>query len=173
MAPARPVEPPERVVPARPLVAPSWAEPQANDGRMLSEQFRNARALQHFRGRVSYYSDSLSGRPTASGEPYQPARFTAAHRSLPFGSVVRVVREDTGEEVYVRINDRGPFVRGRILDLSGAAARQLGLLRRGVMPVRADVVLYGERRDASKPGGKKRKNKARPRRRPSSIAERN
>jgi rare lipoprotein A len=68
---------------------------------------------------------------------------TAAHRSLPFGSVVRVLREDNGRVVYVRINDRGPFVRGRVLDVSRAAAEDLDLIRRGIAPVRVEVVAYG------------------------------
>jgi len=97
------------------------------------------------RGRASYYADSLAGNPTASGEPYDPSAFTAAHRSLPFGTVVRVVREDTGASVVVRVNDRGPFGdRRRILDLSRAAAEQIDMIRAGVVSVRAEVLELGE-----------------------------
>jgi rare lipoprotein A len=71
---------------------------------------------------------------------------SAAHRSLPFGSIVRVVREDTAQVIYVRINDRGPFVRGRVLDLSRAAASALGILGRGVARVTGEVVEYGPKR---------------------------
>src|SRR5688500_12593195 len=60
-------------------------------------------------GKASYYSDSLAGKPTASGEPYDPRALTAAHRSLPFGTMVRVRRAQSAREVVVRINDRGPF----------------------------------------------------------------
>jgi rare lipoprotein A len=109
----------------------------------LRARYGSASALTRFRGEVSYYSDALAGRPTASGEPYQPSTLSAAHRSLPFGSVVRVVRDDTGQVVYVRINDRGPFVRGRVLDLSRSAANAIGLLGRGVARVTAEVVELG------------------------------
>jgi peptidoglycan lytic transglycosylase len=90
-------------------------------------------------GAASYYADSLAGNATASGEPYDPRALTAAHRTLPFGTVVDVVRED-GRAVRVRINDRGPFAKGRVIDLSRTAAEQLGMLRAGVVPVRLFVV---------------------------------
>lgn len=92
-------------------------------------------------GRASYYADSLAGRPTASGEPYDPTELTAAHRDLPFGTRVRVTRVDTGATVEVRINDRGPFRdRSRILDLSRAAAERLDMVRAGVIEIRAEVL---------------------------------
>lgn len=91
------------------------------------------------RGGASYYSDKLAGRPTASGEPYKPSEMTAAHRSLPFGTIVEVVRED-GRKVEVRINDRGPFKRGRVIDLSRRAAEKLGMIREGVIDVVVRVV---------------------------------
>jgi rare lipoprotein A len=92
-------------------------------------------------GLASYYSLALAGRSTASGEPYDPGALTAAHRSLPFGSVVQVERTDgAGAPVRVRINDRGPFVRGRIIDLSDAAATRLRMKRDGVVPVRLQIV---------------------------------
>lgn len=98
-------------------------------------------------GQATYYSDSLAGNHTSNGEIYDPARRTAASRDLPFGSIVRVIRRDTGAHVTVRINDRGPFGnRKRILDLSRAAAADLGMLRRGVAPIRAEVILLGEQR---------------------------
>lgn len=92
------------------------------------------------RGEASYYADSLAGRPTASGEPYEPHELTAAHRTLPFGTIVRVTRVSSGESVDVRINDRGPHKRGRIVDLSRKAAEQIGLLRAGVADVVVQVV---------------------------------
>ena len=87
-------------------------------------------------GLASYYADRFQGRRTASGERYDRDMFTAAHRELPFGTRVRVVRLDNGQAVEVRINDRGPFVKGRVIDLSYAAARELGMLRAGVVSVR-------------------------------------
>ncbi|MFN3212095.1 MAG: septal ring lytic transglycosylase RlpA family protein [Henriciella sp.] len=86
---------------------------------------------------ASYYADSLAGNPTASGEPYVPSKLTAAHRTLPFGTKVRVVREGRGE-VTVTVNDRGPFIDGRIIDLSRAAAEKVDLITDGV----AQVCLY-------------------------------
>jgi rare lipoprotein A len=92
-------------------------------------------------GLASYYSMALAGRSTASGEPYDPGSLTAAHRSLPFGSVVQVERTDrAGGPVRVRINDRGPFVRGRIIDLSDAAAARLRMKQDGIVPVRLSIV---------------------------------
>lgn len=91
-------------------------------------------------GPASYYGDELAGNPTASGEPFDPARMTAAHRSLPLGSRVRVTHERSGESVVVRINDRGPFHGNRIIDLSEAAARQLGMLRSGTARVELELL---------------------------------
>lgn len=91
-------------------------------------------------GVASYYADSLAGRPTASGEPYDPAELTAAHRTLPFGTLVEVTRDD-GRSVVVRINDRGPFgKKKRLIDLSRRAAEALGMVRAGVVNVTVRVV---------------------------------
>lgn len=98
-------------------------------------------------GGASYYADSLAGNATASGEIYDPSRRTAASRDLPFGSVVRVIRRDSGRSVLVRINDRGPFAnRRRILDLSRAAAEELDMIDAGVVKVRAEVLELGKRK---------------------------
>jgi rare lipoprotein A len=95
----------------------------------------------HALGQASYYADSLAGHSTASGEPYDPARFTAAHRKLPFGTVVDVTRGDTRATVRVRINDRGPFAgERRIIDLSRRAAEQLDMMRAGVVDVEVRIV---------------------------------
>ncbi len=87
-------------------------------------------------GRASYYGRDFDGRRTASGEIFNRRNLTAAHRHLPFGTCVRVVNVTNGREVEVRVNDRGPFVRGRIIDVSEAAARALGMLEAGVTHVR-------------------------------------
>jgi rare lipoprotein A len=98
-------------------------------------------------GSGSYYADKFAGRPTASGALYEPSGFTAAHRSLPFGTVLRVTRVGSGQRVYVRVTDRGPYgPRGRILDLSRAAAEHLGMLRAGVAKLEVQVVEYGPRK---------------------------
>jgi rare lipoprotein A len=91
-------------------------------------------------GVASYYADAYHGRPTASGEKFDMHKMTAAHRTLPFGTLVRVTRADTGQSVTVRVNDRGPFVQGRVIDLSYAAARKLGMLKSGLAEVRLDVL---------------------------------
>ncbi len=92
-------------------------------------------------GEATYYSDALAGRKTASGARYDPSLATAAHRSLPFGTWVRVVRRDTGHSVIVRVTDRGPFGKpSRIIDLSKSAARELDMLRAGVVPVSIETV---------------------------------
>lgn len=90
-------------------------------------------------GKASYYSDKLAGHATADGEAYDPSAFTAAHRTLPFGAVVDVARPD-GRHVTVRINDRGPHKRGRVIDLSRRAAEQIGLVKDGVGAVVLRVV---------------------------------
>ncbi len=87
------------------------------------------------RGQASWYGERFQGRRTASGEPFDKNELTAAHPSLPFGTRVRVRHARTGQEVTVRINDRGPSVRGRIIDLSRAAAAEIGIVRSGVGPV--------------------------------------
>lgn len=87
---------------------------------------------------ASYYGRSLAGNPTASGEPYDPEEYTAAHRSLPLGTRLLVSR--SGESVRVTVNDRGPYAAGHDLDLSLAAARELGLIGPGSAPVRVTVL---------------------------------
>ena len=136
--PARSSKHPERV---------ATPEVPAPDDAALPTQFRDAPALVTLEGEASYYGDSLSGHKTASGERYRPAALTAAHRSLPLGTVLRVTRADGTRSVYVRINDRGPYGNSRrILDLSRAAAEQLGMIRAGVLEVRVEVIAYGRKR---------------------------
>ena len=90
-------------------------------------------------GSASYYADSLSGNPTASGEPYDKNALTAAHRTLAFDTMVKVTNLDNGKSVVVRINDRGPHAKSRVIDVSGAAAKQLGLIDSGTAKVRLEV----------------------------------
>lgn len=91
-------------------------------------------------GWAAVYSDRLVGRRTASGEPYDRKALSAAHRSLPFGTVLRVTNPANGRSVELRINDRGPFHPDRILDLSAAAAQRLGIDPRSVARIEATVV---------------------------------
>jgi rare lipoprotein A len=91
-------------------------------------------------GYASWYGPGFHGNRSASGEIYNQNAMTAAHRSLPFGTYVQVTNMDNGRSVVVRINDRGPFVGGRVIDLSAAAARALGVINTGIAPVRLDVL---------------------------------
>ncbi len=91
-------------------------------------------------GMASWYGGKWHGRKTANGERYNQESMTAAHRTLPFGTVVKVTNERNGRECQVRINNRGPFTKGRILDLSKAAARQLGMVGSGVAKIKMEVV---------------------------------
>lgn len=91
-------------------------------------------------GGASWYGDPYHGRPTASGEIYDKNKLTAAHRTLPFDTWIRVENELNGRTVDVRVNDRGPFVTGRIVDLSEAAAREIDLIEAGVAPVRVRII---------------------------------
>lgn len=92
------------------------------------------------KGEASYYGYELAGKPTASGEPFNPEAMTAAHPTLPFGAHVRVTNLHNEQTVVVRINDRGPFAKDRVIDVSRAAAEELDMLHRGRAPVRIEVL---------------------------------
>ena len=92
-----------------------------------------------FSGKAAYYDPDYKGK-TASGEPYDGTRFTAAHKTLPFGTQVRVIDVKTGRSTVVTINDRGPFTKGRDIDLSLAAAKAIGMIERGVIAIRAEIL---------------------------------
>ena len=91
-------------------------------------------------GEASYYHDKFHGRPTASGEPYNRDELTAAHRTLPFGTLLKVTRLDTKQSVLVRINDRGPFKANRIVDLSRKAAQEIDLVQAGIARVEITIL---------------------------------
>lgn len=91
-------------------------------------------------GIASWYGPGFHGRPTASGEIYDQHQLTAAHQTLPLGTKIMVTNLDNGSAIEVTVNDRGPFAKGRILDLSYAAAQSLGMIRPGTIPVRIEVV---------------------------------
>ncbi|MAT39300.1 MAG: septal ring lytic transglycosylase RlpA family lipoprotein [Ectothiorhodospiraceae bacterium] len=95
-------------------------------------------------GEASYYANKFHGKPTASGERYNMWAMTAAHRTLPFDTKVKVTNIDNGKSVVVRINDRGPFKPGRIIDLSKAAAAEIDMIKSGTAPVRIERVELGE-----------------------------
>lgn len=97
-------------------------------------------------GVASYYHDRFHGRKTASGTAYNKNALSAAHKSLPLGSTVKVTDTRTGRSVVVKINDRGPYVRGRVIDLSRAAAQEIGLTEKGLAKVKIEVLSMPKRR---------------------------
>ena len=95
-------------------------------------------------GKASFYADKFEGTPTASGEKYRHSKLTAAHKTLPFGTRVRVTNLDNNESVEVVINDRGPYVENRIIDLSKSAAEKLGFVNQGLADIRLEVIDAGD-----------------------------
>ena len=91
-------------------------------------------------GKCGYYADALHGKKTASGEKYDKTLLTCSHKTLPFGTSLKITRLDNGKSVVVRVNDRGPFIDGYIVDVSRSAAVQLGLIRDGVAKVKVEIV---------------------------------
>ncbi|MBN2595731.1 MAG: septal ring lytic transglycosylase RlpA family protein [Marinifilaceae bacterium] len=90
-------------------------------------------------GKASFYADRFEGKRTACGEKYHHENYTAAHRSLPFGTWVKVVNLENKKSVIVRINDRGPFAKGRIIDLSKSAAKEIGNINQGIFSVSVEI----------------------------------
>jgi rare lipoprotein A len=114
----RAVPAPQALVPSLPAEAPAWTQT----------------------GKVSWYGPGFHGRQTANGEIFDTNEMTMAHRSLAFGSKVRVTNLDNGRSIVVRVNDRGPYVGGRIADLSHAAASRLGFVEGGVVRARIELI---------------------------------
>lgn len=116
-------------------------------GGVLSCRTISPRFWRHAqRGRASWYGPEYHGKRTASGEIFNQWAMTAAHKKFPLGTVVRVKNLKNGKTVKVRINDRGPFVRGRHIDLSRGAAAKLGMIEDGVAPVRIEVLEWGRKK---------------------------
>ena len=93
-------------------------------------------------GIASWYGPGFDGNFTANGEVYDMNGISAAHKTLPFGTIVRVVEFSTGKSIIVRINDRGPFIEGRIIDLSKGAARKLGIIDKGITKVGLRIIRW-------------------------------
>lgn len=100
----------------------------------------NHEVLAQNHGKASYYGNSFHGRRTSDGSRYHKDSLTCAHRTLPFGTLLKVTNKKNGKEVIVKVNDRGPFVRGRVVDLSLAAAKEIGMVAMGVAPVEVEKV---------------------------------
>ena len=152
-----PAAAPVAEAPAVPAVPETPEAPVDEKYRLTGEA---ARELE--RGHASWYGGQFHGRRTASGENYNKYALTAAHKTLPFGTIVRVRSLKHGREVEVRINDRGPFAKGRVIDLSQAAAEALGLTATGVAEVSLNVaealgVVKASRRPARKIAKKPRR----------------
>lgn len=113
---------------------PTTPEPAARPG---------SKALLTLEGTASYYADDFHGKQTSNGEIYNMHDLTAAHRTLPFGSRIRVTNLANNLQVIVRVNDRGPFVEGRLIDLSLGAAQKLDMVRTGTASVRLEVLEWG------------------------------
>jgi rare lipoprotein A len=131
------------------LAADSLAAPDSLEGQAalpedttaaMPVEVQEAAAEEAGSGEASYYGKELAGERTASGERFDPSGLTAAHPTLPMGSRVRVTNTHNGRSVVVRINDRGPFSRRRIIDLSYAAAKRLGMIASGIAHVRLELL---------------------------------
>jgi len=129
-APEPPPAPPAQTAPRSPT------PPSSGDATPSTQQ----------RGRVSMYGNDFAGKKTASGDPFDPKALTMAHRTLPFGTRVRVTNLENRQSVEVVVNDRGPFVAGRIADLSEAAARRIGMIADGVVDALLDILQPGKGR---------------------------
>ncbi len=116
--------------PVAPIVAPEPAAPEAAEpaGEHIAD------------GHASYYGNELAGNRTASGERFNPRALTAAHRTLPLGTKIRVTNQANGKSVIVRINDRGPFVKSRLIDVSYAAAQRISMIRSGHARVKLELI---------------------------------
>ena len=113
------------------------ADALAGNGKSAHERHQKKR---NQTGMASFYGHEFKGQRTANGERFDPNQLTAAHRTLPFGTRVKVTNLDNGRHVVVRINDRGPYAKGRVLDLSRAAARKLGFEQDGTALVRLQIL---------------------------------
>ncbi len=128
-------------------IASAQARTSANSGlqnsgakQSASSDSKKISTRKGLSGKASYYANRFHGRKTASGHPYHKEAMTAAHRSLPLGTWVRVVNESNGNYVVVQITDRGPFIKNRVIDLSLAAAKNLDMLKKGTVPVSLEVL---------------------------------
>ncbi|HEY0742878.1 MAG TPA: septal ring lytic transglycosylase RlpA family protein [Chryseosolibacter sp.] len=103
-------------------------------------------------GKASFYADKFEGSPTASGEKYRHNKLTAAHKTLPFGTKVKVTNLGNNQTVEVTINDRGPYVESRVIDLSKSAAEKLGFVNQGIADVKLEVVDAGDGKSTTAAG---------------------
>ncbi len=119
---------------------------KSSSGYRHSDELKNVDGYTQT-GLASWYGDKEHGNLAASGERFSKYDYTAAHKSLPFGTIVRVTNLENGKDVVVNINDRGPFIRGRIIDLSYSSAKSIDLVRTGVAKVKVEVISSPSRRN--------------------------
>jgi rare lipoprotein A len=110
----------------------------------VPEELKNAKSLKTFTGKASWYGEPFHGRKTANGEVYDMYKSSAAHKDLPTGTWVRVTNLNNNKQIITRINDRGPFIKGRILDLSYGAALAIDMVVDGVVEIKLEVLKYGD-----------------------------
>ena len=127
----------QEAAPVRPLPAPP-PKPMATDSAIPSK------LIEVVQGAASWYGPGFYGRTTANGERFRKGTLTAAHRTLPFGTKVRVTNLSNGQSVVVRINDRGPFSYHRVIDLAHGAASQLKMMQAGEVTVRLEILSKGD-----------------------------
>lgn len=146
---------PDSIPPAVPRAEPRSAYGNPPSYEVLGRRYRvrDSAAGYDEKGTASWYGSKFHGRRTSSGEPYDMYRMTAAHRTLPLPTYARVTHLDNGRSVVVRINDRGPFHDDRLIDLSYAAATQLGVVDTGTAPVRVQVIEPGADANAAEDTG--------------------
>ena len=116
----------------------------ADNSQPRTELHSEGRSSEIIYGKASYYGKKFHGRKTANGETFDMNALTAAHRTLPFGTVCRITNIENNKQVTVRINDRGPFVYDRVIDLSQGAASRLDGIRSGVIDVKIEILEFGE-----------------------------
>ena len=138
---AQPPNTPGTAIQKREIARPEKGNGTKNSVKAVATGHRHKRTAKLYQiGTASWYGKQFNGKPTASGEPYDMFQFTAAHRQLPLGTLVKVTNLDNGRSVVVRVNDRGPVPRTRIIDLSYGAARMIGLAAHGIQPVSLQIV---------------------------------
>ncbi|MFC5080639.1 RlpA-like protein precursor [Vibrio thalassae] len=112
----------------------------ASTAAIDSQKTQNYSKAHQLVGQASWYGNQYHGKRTASGERYNMRAYTAAHKTLPFGTIVRVTNTANGKTVDVKINDRGPFVKGRVIDLSRQSFEQIASISKGIAPVKIDII---------------------------------
>ena len=124
----------------------SVREPENAQRPYNEAEFENLSILKTEYGIASYYGEKYHGRTTASGEVFDMNKVSAAHREHPFGTIARITNLKNNRKIVLRINDRGPFIEGRIIDLSYAAAKELDFIKEGIIEVKIEILKWGDKK---------------------------